>query len=241
MGRNTKTLTLWIDKELNLIESISFFDQLIKGETGKSFRKVQLSITDKSKKNWRLFSRSFGNNNKGLVKLDAFIEGNKEKKYEINFALESLLKNYYYKAIDIDMHLDYSLGENCTISFLFNEEENKNVDLTSIITKTFNYLNKNQVEIKYGFGFVMENKKMPGFFCSGIYTENLTEEEKMIVSLIADKDITGLINVPFSIQIINKRYVDLDNKKIKNLIRNNTTISLNGNIALINNERGNAL
>lgn len=234
MEQKTVALVLWLDKELPLVNSISFFDQLIKDELGKSFKKIQLSITDKSKKNWKLLSRSFGNNQKGMDKLNTFLEENKDKKYEIDFALETLLKNYYYKAIDIDMHVGYILGDLCRLKFLFNEEENMGIDFNSIILKTFNYLSKNQVNVKYGFGFTMENKKMPGFFCSGIFTENLNTEEKNTIPLIADKNIMGLVYVPFSVQIINKKYVDLDNEKIKELINNDKNIILDNNTILVN-------
>ncbi len=232
MEQKTIVFVIWLNKELPLFESIVYFNELIKKELDKSFKKIKLSILN----NTKFYLKSFGNNPKGMNKMKFFFEENKTNDFKVGFALELLLKNCNYKAVDIDMHINYSISDKRTISFMFNEMENQQIDIERIISKTCNYLHINGVAVKYGFGFVMDNNKIPGFFCNGIHTENLTETEKEIVTLISNRDIDALIEKPFYIQIINKKFVSYEiintiiiENKFKDILCNDTVLIVNKN------------
>jgi hypothetical protein len=237
MNQKTKALCIWIDSALPLEESIAFFEKLMSAESGKKFNKLILGGTDKSQKNWKILSRSFNNSPNGLNRLGLFLNEKEKLLSGLSYEWVKLLDDFKYQAVDIDIAIDYSTGDSNELHFFFNENENPNINLISILTGTYNFLKRKNISIKYGFSLIMENKKMPTFFCSGYGTGTLKEgngylndQEEDIVSEIANKDIQKLITRPFDIQIINKDYIDLSDTNIKKLRRNRVLIESNEDI-----------
>jgi hypothetical protein len=172
--------TVRFDGFLNQVALVKYYSALLKSDF--VIQKMNVSILDKSKPSWKLKFKSYKMSDKSLDKLSQTQESLTRDEI-MDVELLSVLQGSEFASKDIEFSMMMShKTENRSLTFIFSEPKAKEFDWQKFVSTTVERLSIELIKIKYGFGFLIENRVMPAFYVQGVSSDNLTKHEEFEVS-----------------------------------------------------------